>query len=123
MKRFYTILFALLFVSISNLKAEEFIATRGTYEQNGKSIELSDLSNFPSFYADYYPNEDAVKIKCSAGNLVLKRGTFFYAYRGVYKGLIVTATAHVENGSIKSIVYEELDKAKDIKAILSYSKK
>ena len=123
MKRFFT-LFCLLFsICITTLKAEEFIAKRGSYEKNGQKIEIKNLSGLPPFYADFHSAENVVKIKCSAGNLVLKKGNYFYAYRGVHKGLIITATAHVENNIIKSIIYEEWDKANDIKAIISYYKK
>lgn len=123
MKRFVT-LFCLVFLfCITNLKAEEFIAKRGTYEKNGQKIEIKNLSELPSFYADFHSAVNVVKIRCSAGNLVLKKGNYFYAYRGTHKGLLITATAHVENNIIKSIIYEEWDKANDIKAIISYYKK
>ena len=122
-KRFFTLICLILLVCASSLKAEEFIAKRGTYEKNGQKTEVRNLSGLPCFYADYYPNENVVKIKCNAGNLILKRGTFFYAYRGVHKGMSITVTAHVENGNINSIIYEEWDKTNDVKAILTYYKK
>lgn len=123
MKRLFT-LFCLLFsICITTLKAEEFIARRGTYEKNGQKIEIKNLSGLPPFYADYYPYEDVVRINCSAGKLILKRGTYFHAYRGVHKGLLITVSTHVENNEIESIIYEELDERKNIKVIISYSKR
>ena len=123
LKRFFTLICLLLLVCASNLRAEEFIAKRGIYEKKGQKTEVRNLSGLPHFHADYYPNENVVKIKCNAGNLILKRGTFFYAYRGAHKGLVITASAYVENGDIESIVYEEWDKTNDVKAILTYYKK
>ena len=108
------------FTSSANLMAEVFIPKHATCEKNGKAIKISDLSGFPSFNADFYPSEHIVKIKCSAGNLILKKGTFFYAYRGVHKGLTITATATVQNNKLESIVYEEWDRGKNTKVIISY---
>jgi hypothetical protein len=121
-KRLIALLTILLF-SLPNLMAEEFIAKRAIYEKDGSRIELKDLSGIPVFYADYYPSESIVKIKCSAGNLVLKKGIFFYGYSGKHKGLKVTARAYVEDGKLTQIVYEEVDELNNMKSTISYYRK
>lgn len=107
----------------TNLRAEEFVAKRATYEKDGKKIELNDLSNVPSFYANYYPKEDIVKVRCSAGNLVLTKELFFYGYKGVHKGIVVTVRAYIKNNKLEQIVYEELDETKGMIAIINYYKR
>ncbi|MBR5237097.1 MAG: hypothetical protein IKV26_00120 [Paludibacteraceae bacterium] len=122
MKRFLLLLLAVFICSIS-LIAEEFVAKHASYEKDGKKIEVNDLSAIPSFYADYYLKEDVVRIKCSAGNLVLTKGVFFYGYKGVHKGIVVTVRAYVENNKLEQIVYEELDERTRMTAIVSYYKR
>ena len=46
------ILLGIIFLSLPNLMAEEFVAKRATYEKDGHQVELSDLSACPSFHAD-----------------------------------------------------------------------
>lgn len=121
-KAFILIGFAFLFSNME-LMAEEFVARRASVEKKGKKVELKDLSGFPVFHADYYPTENVVKIKCSAGNLVLKKGMFFYGYSGKHKGLTVTARGYVEEGELDLIVYEELDESNNMKVTISYYKK
>ena len=103
--------------------AEEFFAKRATYEKNGEKIELKDLSGIPVFHADYYPSDRIVKIKCSAGTLILKEGLFFYGYSGKHKGLTINARAYIENGKIGQIVYEEVDEVNKMKATIDYFRK
>lgn len=124
LKRFFTVAFIFL-SSILYLNAEEFIPKLGSYEKNGKKIEIRNLSGLPTFYANYYPTQNIVKIKCSLGNLILKRaeGAFFYAYRGKHKGFLVTVTAYVKDRILESIVYEEWDNIQNIKVIVGYYKK
>lgn len=122
MKRFITF-FTILFFSLSNLKAEEFVAKRAIYEKDGRRIELKDLSGLPVFNADYYPSEGIVRIKSSAGNLVLKKGIFFYGYSGKHKGLTVNARAYIEEGKLVQIVYEEVDELNNMKSTISYYRK
>ena len=123
MKR-HTIILSILFIfCYQTLMAEEFIAKHGTYEVNGKKNEISNFKSFPSFDAEYQQWQDVVTIKCSAGSMILKKGNFFYSYRGVHKGLTITTTAYVTNGKISHIVYEELDKANNKKATVNYYKK
>ena len=92
-------------------------------ENNGQKIQVKDLSKLPVFSADYYRNEDVVKISSSAGHLTLKKGYFFYSCRGMRNGLLITATEYVSKSKIEKIVYEEWDRAKNAKAILYYYKK
>lgn len=123
MKR-HTIILSILFIfCYQTLMAEEFIAKHGTYEVNGKKNEISNIKSFPSFDAEYQQWQDVVTIKSSAGSMILKKGNFFYSYRGVHKGLTITTTAYVTNGKISHIVYEELDKANNKKATVNYYKK
>lgn len=121
LKRLFLI-FSLVFC-YSCLQAEEFVAKRAAYEKDGKKIELNDLRAIPSFNADYYLKEDVVRVKCSAGNLVLTKGLFFYGYKGVHKGIVVTVRAYVENNKLEQIVYEELDERTGMTAIISYYKR
>lgn len=123
MKR-HTIILSILFIfCYQTLMAEEFIAKHGTYEVNGKKNEISNIKSFPSFDAEYQQWQDVVTIKSSAGSMILKKGNFFYSYKGVHKGLTITTTAYVTNGKISHIVYEELDKANNKKATVNYYKK
>lgn len=117
------LLFAVCLYNNTDLRAEEFVAKRATYEKDGSQIELKDLSGLPVFYADYYPSESIVKVKCRAGNLILKKGIYFYGYSGKHKGIFVTAKAYVEDGKLVQIVYEEFDESNNMKAIISYYKK
>ncbi len=120
----HTIILSILFIfCYQTLMAEEFIAKHGTYEVNGKKNEISNIKSFPSFDAEYQQWQDVVTIKSSAGSMILKKGNFFYSYRGVHKGLTITTTAYVTNGKISHIVYEELDKANNKKATVNYYKK
>lgn len=107
----------------NNLMAEEFVPKRASIEQNGQKTEVKDVKGLPTFHADYYSDEDVVKISSSAGHLTLKKGTFFYSCRGMRNGLLITATAHVNNGKIEKIVYEEYDKSKNMTAVINYFKK
>lgn len=65
------IFFSLLLFSLLNLMAEEFVSKHASFEKDGKKIKLKDLSGYPVFYADYYPSESIVRIKNSAGSLIL----------------------------------------------------
>ena len=121
-KRLIALLTILLF-SLPNLMAEEFVPKHASFEKDGKKIELKDLSNYPVFNADYYPSEGIVRIKSSAGNLILKKGIFFYGYSGKHKGLTVTARAYVEDGKLVQIVYEEFDELNNMKATINYYKR
>ena len=123
MKRFLILLCLVCIYGSTDLQAEEFIARHGSYEINGKKNKISDVRGFPSFDAEYQQGQDVVTIKSSAGSMILKKGNFFYTYRGIHKGLIVTTTAYVTNGKISHIVYEEWDKTNDKKAIINYYKK
>ena len=124
MKRLLFISMVLLFCT-TNLMAEEFVAKRASVEKNGQTLEIDkkDLKGLPPFYVDHYSSEGVVKIRCSAGNLILKKGIFFYGYSGMHKGLHITARAYVENGNLDQITYEEWDKSKNAKVILHYYKK
>lgn len=117
------ILLGVIFLSLPNLMAEEFVAKRATYEKDGHQVELSDLSACPSFHADYFPKENIITIQCSAGRLILKQGVFFYGYSGRHKGLKVTARAYVEHGEIDQIAYEEYDELSNTKVTIYYYKK
>lgn len=123
MKKITILLSLLLFFCCGTLMAEEFVPKRASIENNGQKIEVKDLSKLPVFYADYYRNEDVVKISSSAGHLTLKKGNFFYSCRGMRNGLLITATAYVSNGKIEKIVYEEYDKSKNMTAVINYFKK
>lgn len=123
MRRFFLLLSIALFFCCGTLKAEEFVPKRASIENNGQKIEVKDISKLPVFYADYYHNEDVVKISSSAGHLTLKKGNFFYSCRGMRNGLLITATAYVSNGKIEKIVYEEYDKSKNMTAVINYFKK
>lgn len=123
MKRFLKLLVIAILFSTTSLMAEEFIPKRASIENNGQKVEVKDLSGLPTFYVDYYPNEDVVKISSTAGRLTLKKGTFFYSCRGMRNGLLITATADVSNGKIEKIIYEEYDKSRNITVIASYFKK
>lgn len=125
MKRLLLFLSMFILFCTTNLMAEEFIAKRASIEKNGQSVDIdkNELKGLPSFYADYQPNEGVVKIRCNAGNLVLKKGIFFYGYSGMHKGLHITARAYVENGKLEQITYEEWDKSINAKVILHYYKK
>lgn len=113
----------LAFLHSTNLIADEFVAKRATYEKDGEKIELKDISGIPVFHADFYPSDRMVKIKCSAGTLILKEGLFFYGYSGKHKGLTINARAYIENGKIDQIVYEELDEVNNMKATIDYFRK
>lgn len=113
----------LFLIGGTNLIAEEFVAKHGSYEKNGQKIKIADLSSFPSFNAEYQQAKDVVTIKSSAGNLVLNKGNFFYLCKGVRNGVMITATAYVQNGKLEHIVYEEYDSANNIKATISYYRK
>lgn len=117
------LLLSTLILCCINLRAEEYIPRYASLEKDGKNIKVDDVSNFPTFNADFYPSEDVVKIRCTAGNLVLKKGIFFYGYSGIHKGLRITARAYVENGKLEQIVYEEFDEHKNIRATVNYFKK
>ena len=125
MKRLFLFLSMALFFYTTNLMAEEFVVKRASIEKNGQVIEVdkNELKGLPPFHADYQPNDGIVKIRCSAGNLILKKGIFFYGYSGMHKGLHITARAYVENGNLDQITYEEWDKSKNAKVILHYYKK
>ena len=125
MKKIFLFLSMTLLFSTTNLMAEEFVVKRASIEKNGQITEVNknDLKGLPLFYANYQPNEGIVKIKCNAGNLILKKGIFFYGYSGTHKGLHITARAYVENEEIEQITYEEWDRAKNAKVILHYYKK
>ena len=123
MKRLLFLLCVACLCSHTGLRAEEFVAKRATYEKDGSRIELKDLSGIPVFNADYYPSEGIVKIKSRAGNLILKKGIFFYGYSGKHKGLTVTARAYVEDGKLVQIVYEEFDELNNMKATINYYKR
>ncbi len=123
MKKNIILLSLLLFFCCSTLMAEEFVPKHASFEKDGKKIELKDLSDYPVFYADYYPSESVVKIKSSAGNLILKKGLFFYGYSGKHKGLVITARAYVEDGKLVQIVYEEIDELNNMKATINYYKR
>ena len=114
---------ALLLICSANLKAEEFVAKHGSCEINGKKNKITDVRGFPSFDAEYQQGQDVVTIKSSAGSMILKKGNFFYSYRGVHKGINITTTAYVTDGKISHIVYEEWDKANNKKATINYYKK
>lgn len=117
------LLICVAFLFSTNLMAEEFVAKRATYEKDGEKIELQNLSGVPVFHADFYPSERIIKIKSSAGTLILKEGLFFYGYNGKHKGLTINARAYIENGKIEQIVYEELDEINNMKATISYFRK
>ncbi|MBR5147079.1 MAG: hypothetical protein IKW54_05590 [Bacteroidales bacterium] len=122
-KRFFTFFSLLFLIGNTNLIAEEFVAKHGSYEKNGQKIKITDLSNFPSFNAEYQQSKDVVTIKSSAGNLVLNKGNFFYSCKGVRNGVMITATAYVQDGKLEHIVYEEYDSTNNIKATISYYRK
>ena len=125
MKRLFLFLSMALFFCTTNLMAEEFVVKRASIEKNGQVIEVdkNELKGLPPFHADYQPNDGIVKIRCSAGNLILIKVIFFYGYSGMHKGLHITARAYVENGNLDQITYEEWDKSKNAKVILHYYKK
>ena len=123
MKKILILLCVACLFGITTLRAEEFVAKHGSYEINGKNNKISDVRGFPSFDAEYKQEQDVVTIKSSAGFMTLKKGNFFYSYRGVHKGLIITAYAYVTNGKISHIVYEEWDKVNNKKATVNYYKK
>ena len=52
-KRFFTFFSLLFLIGNTNLIAEEFVAKHGSYEKDGQKIKITDLSNFPSFNAEY----------------------------------------------------------------------
>ena len=104
------------------MSAEKFIPKRASLEKEGQKVEITELSKFPSFHAEYRPKENIVVIQCSAGRLVLKKGIFFYGYSGTHKGLRITARAYVENGKLEQIVYEEHDEYYNVTASISYFK-
>ena len=104
------------------MSAEKFIPKRASLEKEGQKVEITELSKFPSFHAEYRPKENIVIIQCSAGRLVLKEGIFFYGYSGTHKGLRITARAYVENGKLEQIVYEEYDEYNNVTASISYFK-
>ena len=122
MKRF-VMLFSILLCFLPNLAAEEFVPKHASIQQNGQTIEVKDLSGLPSFNADYNPQDDVVKIRCSAGNLTLTKGLFYYGCSFVKQGLHITARAYVENGKLEQIVYEEWDRTKNITVVANYYKK
>ena len=113
----------MLFFCCGTLMAEEFVPKYASIENNGQRIEVKDLGGLPAFYADYYHNEDVVKISSTAGRLTLRKGNFFYSCRGMRNGLLITATAYVSGGKIEKIIYEEYDKSRNITVIVSYFKK
>ena len=123
MKKLLVLLCVACLNSNIDLRAEDFVAKHGSYEINGKKNKISDIRSFPSFDAEYQPGQDIVTIKSSAGFMILKKGNFFYSYKGVHKGMTITTTAYVTNGKISHIVYEEWDKANNKKAIINYYKK
>lgn len=122
-RRLLVLLSVACLYSYPDLRAEDFVAKHGSYEINGKKNKISDVRVFPSFDAEYQQGQDVVTIKSSAGSMILKKGNFFYSYRGVHKGLTITTTAYVTDGKISHIVYEEWDKANNIKATINYYKK
>ena len=122
MKRF-VMLFSILLCFLPNLAAEEFVPKHANIQQNGQTIEVKDLSGLPSFNADYNPQDDVVKIRCSAGNLTLTKGLFYYGCSFVKQGLHITARAYIENGKLEQIVYEECDRTKNITVVANYYKK
>ena len=118
-----TLLLTILCLILSgNMSAEKFSPRRASLEKEGQKIEITELNKFPSFQADYRPEENIVIIQCSAGRLVLKKGIFFYGYSGIHKGLRITARAYVENGKLEQIVYEEYDEYNNVTASISYFK-
>lgn len=122
-RRLLVLLCVACLYSYPDLRAEDFVAKHGSYEINGKKNKISDVRVFPSFDAEYQRGQDFVTIKSSAGSMILKKGNFFYSYRGVHKGINITTTAYVTDGKISHIVYEEWDKANNKKAIINYYKK
>lgn len=125
LKRF-CIFFSIVFLlNASSLNAEEFIAQKVTFEKKGKQVEIGnlDLSGLPIFFVDYDPKTETIKIKCSAGTLILKKGLFCYGYCGVHKGMDIAIRAYLKNGNIEYIVYEEWDKIEGVKVITHYYKK
>ena len=123
MKKISILLGLMLFFCCGTLMAEEFVPKYASIENNGQRIEVKDLGGLPAFYADYYRNEDVVKISSTAGRLTLRKGSFFYSCRGMRNGLLITATAYVSGGKIEKIIYEEYDKSRNITVIVSYFKK
>lgn len=123
MRRLFILLILTCLSFNSGLLAEEFVAKHGSYEIDGKKNKISDVRGFPSFDAEYQQGKDVVIIRSSAGYMTLTKGNFFYFYKGVHKGLIVTTHAYVTNGKISHIVYEESNKTSDKKVILNYYKK
>jgi hypothetical protein len=103
--------------------AEEYIAKKGTIETNGKVIQVKDFRNIPTFDVKYDKSQDVIKIKSSAGNVVLKKENSYYSCYGLKKGFYITFKATVYNGKIDSIVYEEREKNTNVKIILIYYKK
>lgn len=77
MKRSFLLLCTFFLLYSTNLMAEEFVPKHASFEKDGKRIELKDLSDYPVFYADYYPSESVVKIKAVQATLFLKRGFSF----------------------------------------------
>lgn len=122
-RRLLVLLCVACLYSYPDSRAEDFVAKHGSYEINGKKNKISDVRVFPSFDAEYQQGQDVVTIKSSAGSMILKKGNFFYSYRGVHKGLTITTTAYVTDGKISHIVYEEWDKANNKKATINYYKK
>ena len=121
--RHLTLLLTILYFILSgNMSAEKFIPRRASLEKEGQKMEITELNKFPSFQADYRPEENIVIIQCSAGRLVLKKGIFFYGYSGTHKGLRITARAYVENGKLEQIVYEEYNEFNNVTASISYFK-
>ena len=123
MKKISILLGLMLFFCCGTLMAEEFVPKYASIKNNGQRIEVKDLGGLPAFYADYYHNEDVVKISSTAGRLTLRKGSFCYSCRGMRNGLLITATAYVSGGKIEKIIYEEYDKSRNITAIVSYFKK
>lgn len=123
MKKISILLGLMLFFCCGTLMAEEFVPKYASIKNNGQRIEVKDLGGLPAFYADYYHNEDVVKISSTAGRLTLKKGNFCYSCRGIRNGLLITATAYVSGGKIEKIIYEEYDKSRNITVIVSYFKK
>lgn len=123
MKKISILLGLMLFFCCGTLMAEEFVPKYASIKNNGQRIEVKDLGGLPAFYADYYHNEDVVKISSTAGRLTLRKGSFCYSCRGMRNGLLITATAYVSGGKIEKIIYEEYDKSRNITVIVSYFKK